>query len=105
MFLVGRGFHQPFTWLTPSLGVRLAFAGGAVAAGTGLCGWGKVQGEERLVQRDYFSERFLSGPSPSALLRGSTPGSARHHSLGAEPLGGSAPISPQPPPLAMPGTA
>lgn len=33
------------------------------------------------MQRDYFSEKSLSGPSPSSLLPGSSPGSTRHQPL------------------------
>lgn len=69
-------FH--LTGLTSSLD-KMAFTGGAMAAGNGFCGWGKVEGEEKIVQRRCVFENSLSVPSPTSLLPGSSSGSTRHH--------------------------
>lgn len=66
------------TALTSSLD-KTAFVGGATAVATGFYGWGKVEGEEGLVQRGCVFENSLSVPSPTSLLRGSSSGSTRHH--------------------------
>lgn len=70
-------FFQP-TGLASSLD-KMVFVGGAMAAGTGFCGWGKVQGEEKLVQRGCIFENSLTVPGPTSLLQGSSYGSTRHH--------------------------
>ena len=70
-------FFQP-TGLTSSRD-KTAAAGGAMAAGDGFCGWGAVEGEERLVQRGCAFANSLSVPGLTSLLRGSLSGSTRHH--------------------------
>lgn len=51
-----------FTSLTPSLGVRLAFAGGTVAAGTDLCGQGRCRERKDLCKGITFLRGSSQGP-------------------------------------------